>query len=581
MGEETPTTFAAKLILEGHTPEEVKAIMEQRNMNYPSVADVLNEFMSKKKRSVDELSEKSGVNSVSIQRIMNRQRNPSRNILLRIAMALSLSVEETQVLLKSGNCTTLSASRDRDLIIMDAIIHGKNYDDVNELLVSKDMPVLKESFKYYAFISYSHKDKETAQKLQKWLEHYHLPSKVLDDYPDIPQTLSPVFIDESDLVAIDGGLVDSLKGYLNESNYLIVICSPSSAQSKYVNEEVKYFIKELNRTDHIIPLIIEGTPNSKDSATECFPPAILELPYEHEPLGIDINVHKERGAFLRVVATLLKLNIDYFVSREEEERLREEKEKEKRRKARKKKRIIAFSLIAAALVIIAVILMPPSYDETLADNIMESSVAAYVRAGNQYESLRALTDTALNNPKEFINALHIYRNQISFAAMSDENSLLYLSDMMKTEKVMPWSGLPMNHEACEELLILPVNREDEYKNFADVLEFVMTDDYARKYYGSEYPKLLRELLDVDADISSELYQIVCVPHITGKYADDSPSAKGVASLFSSVAKQNEHLTGENAKQSAQSLTRLKGSRDKCIMNLNLTGAFEAYNKHKE
>ena len=442
-----------------------------------------------------------------------------------------------------------------------------------------NMPVLKENFKYYAFISYSHRDKEITQKLQKWLEHYHLPLKVFDDYPDIPQKLSPVFVDESDLVAKEGGLVDSLKGYLSESNYLILICSPASAQSKYVNQEVNYFINELKKADHIIPLIVDGKPNSGDASTECFPPAIRELPYELEPLGIDMNVHKERGAFLRVAATLLKLNIDYFISREEEERLREEERKKEEKKALRRKRITAFSLMLAVLVIIGIMLMPPSYDETLAEHIMEYSVVAYSKAGEQYESLRALTDTAIDNPSEFSSQLQWYRDRISFM-LFDENSLQYLSDMMKTGKVMPWSRVPMNQEACAELLTLPVNREDEYRKFADVLEFVMTDDYARKYYGSEYPKLLRELLEVDADIAAELWQIVCRPHI-GKYADNSPSAKSTASLLSFHPKQNEHLTGEDAEQSAESLTRLKGARNECLRNLNSAGAFDAYNNNKE
>ena len=87
------------------------------------------------------------------------------------------------------------------------------------------------TFKYYAFISYSHKDKKTAKKLQVWLEHYHIPSKIVESHPDLPKKLSPVFIDESDLVARDGSLTESLKSYLNESNYLILICSPSSAKS--------------------------------------------------------------------------------------------------------------------------------------------------------------------------------------------------------------------------------------------------------------------------------------------------------------------------------------------------------------
>ncbi|MBQ9389046.1 MAG: toll/interleukin-1 receptor domain-containing protein [Synergistaceae bacterium] len=86
-------------------------------------------------------------------------------------------------------------------------------------------------FKYYAFISYSHKDKKIAKKLQAWLEHYHLPSKVIESHPDLPKKLSPVFIDESDLIARDGSLTESLKHYLDESNYLILICLPNNAKS--------------------------------------------------------------------------------------------------------------------------------------------------------------------------------------------------------------------------------------------------------------------------------------------------------------------------------------------------------------
>ena len=199
--------------------------------------------------------------------------------------------------------------------------------------------VEEKAFKYYAFISYSHKDKKTAKKLQVWLEHFHLPSKVIESHPELPKKLSPVFIDELNLVARDGSLSESLKGYLNESQYLILICSPSSAKSPYVNDEVDYFMNELKRGDRIIPLIVDGLPHAKDESIECFPPAILELDREHEPLGIDLRTFGQKGAFLRVMATLLKLEIDYFISRAEEER--------------KKKAVIfsgATALIAAALV---------------------------------------------------------------------------------------------------------------------------------------------------------------------------------------------------------------------------------------
>ncbi len=194
----------------------------------------------------------------------------------------------------------------------------------------------QETFKYYAFISYSHKDQIIAKKLQNSLEHYHLPSALLKSHPNLPKNLTPIFMDESDLVAV-GPLKDTLETYLDKSNYLIVICSPSSAKSPYVNDEIKYFIDK-GRIGRIVPLIIEGVPHSDDPEKECFPPAIRDLPRDLEPLGIDFQKFDERSAFLRMIATLLQLDLDSFVSRII--------------KARRRK-IALLSFLASALMVIA------------------------------------------------------------------------------------------------------------------------------------------------------------------------------------------------------------------------------------
>ena len=181
------------------------------------------------------------------------------------------------------------------------------------------MEAESEGFKYYAFISYSHKDKKTAQRLHKRLRSYHLPSKLIQSHPELPKKLGDVFLDEANLVAKDGSLTESLRKYLDESNYLILICSPDSAKSPYVNDEVEYFMKT-GRRNHIVPLIARGIPCSKDPNAECFVPAILDLPRELEPLGIDMKTYGERDSFLRVIATTLGLDLDNFISIEERER---------------------------------------------------------------------------------------------------------------------------------------------------------------------------------------------------------------------------------------------------------------------
>ena len=219
-----------------------------------------------------------------------------------------------------------------------------------------------ETFDYYAFISYSHNDKDIAQKLQKRLERYHMPAKLLEDHPELPKKIAPIFRDESDLVARDGTLSDSLKGYLKESNYLILICSPNSAHSIYVNAEVDYFINTLHREDRIIPLIVDGLPHSKDSDMECFPPAILALDREHEPLGIDLKTFGRREAFLRVIATLLRLKYTDFKPREEEER---------------KRRAKIFGAVAAVFAMIAWYSFDLFYEVTYKDESLLSIANSY------------------------------------------------------------------------------------------------------------------------------------------------------------------------------------------------------------
>lgn len=169
-------------------------------------------------------------------------------------------------------------------------------------------------FDYYAFISYNHKDAKWAKQLQRQLEHYRLPSALYKEQPELPKRITPVFLDSSDLVA-RSSLLESLRAKLDASNYLIVLCSPNSAASPWVNDEVEYFIST-GRKDRIIPLIIDGEPHAANPARECYPPALASLSSHEELLGIDVQAYGRRGAFLRIIATLLDLRLDRVIARD-------------------------------------------------------------------------------------------------------------------------------------------------------------------------------------------------------------------------------------------------------------------------
>ena len=55
----------------------------------------------------------------------------------------------------------------------------------------------------------------------------------------MPDRFFPVFQDEKEL-PINADLGESIRKALERARFLIVICSPRSAVSRYVNEEVRY-----------------------------------------------------------------------------------------------------------------------------------------------------------------------------------------------------------------------------------------------------------------------------------------------------------------------------------------------------
>lgn len=170
-------------------------------------------------------------------------------------------------------------------------------------------------FKYYAFISYKHEDEKWAKWLQKRLETYRLP--VALQKQNCPKQLKPVFRDNTDMTP--GNLEEKLHENLELSNYLIVICSKNLAKgSHYVDYEMQTFM-DLGRGDKIIPFIVDGEPNSADPGNECFSEFIRNYP--GELLAANVKKDGKRTAALKVIASILKLNADDLIKRDEKRQI--------------------------------------------------------------------------------------------------------------------------------------------------------------------------------------------------------------------------------------------------------------------
>ena len=208
--------------------------------------------------------------------------------------------------------------------------------------------------KYFAFISYKREDEEWAKWFQNELENYHLPSTlngrtdISDILEEIPEAFRPpkndfrpVFRDIDELKA--GNLPEQIYNALQDSLNLVVICSPKSAKSEWVNKEIHDFIdigrKEgVDNIKNIFPFIVDGIPHAGDEK-ECFPKLLRELSSEQERIGGNVNEggnvgdeNRER-AFVKVLAGMLpeSVSFDMLWDRyDRDKKAREVREKEQR-----------------------------------------------------------------------------------------------------------------------------------------------------------------------------------------------------------------------------------------------------------
>ena len=185
--------------------------------------------------------------------------------------------------------------------------------------------------RYYAFLSYSHKDKELADWLHRELEKFRVPSSLagkLTANGVVPRRLTPIFRDQHDLSAGDDLAVE-IEAALAASQFLVVLCSPTAATSRWTNLEIESF-KRTRPEGCVLAAVVAGEPFASDipgrEDEECFPPG-LRYKYDRrghrtqkraEPLAADFRDGGEgsrRLAFLKLVAGMLGVGLDELVQR--------------------------------------------------------------------------------------------------------------------------------------------------------------------------------------------------------------------------------------------------------------------------
>lgn len=188
------------------------------------------------------------------------------------------------------------------------------------------------AYRYWAFLSYSHADSKAADRLHRWLERFRTPATLAGKpHPlgTIPDKLVPIFRDRHELAAASS-LGGEIQEALQASRYLIVLCSPAAARSRWVDEEIRRF-KRLHGEDRVLAAIVDGEPFT-DGADECLPAALRHRVGKDgkltrrkvEPIAADLRDDRDgwRTGALKVAAGMLDVGLDDLIQRDQLRRQR-------------------------------------------------------------------------------------------------------------------------------------------------------------------------------------------------------------------------------------------------------------------
>ena len=305
------------------------------------------------------------------------------------------------------------------------------------------------TIKYDAFISYRHAEPDSfvAQMLHKQLENFKLPKNVVrrkivqggalgDQNPSGEDSVAMsvnktrierVFRDKEEL-PLTTNLADPITEALENSEYLIVICSPRLPESMWCRKEIETFI-ELHDREHVLAVLVEGEPDTS------FPEELLYREVEEtqpdgsvikkripvEPLAADVRGadrkemrRKIKSELLRLAAPMFDCNYDDLKQRHRERRMR--------------KIIMTSVSISAACLLFGVVsttmALRIQHQNTQIQEQSDEIAAQAQEIEKQYRE--AKRNTAISRSKEAMNYLEEGDRMRAIATAQD--ALLDLSD---------------------------------------------------------------------------------------------------------------------------------------------------------
>ncbi len=398
-------------------------------------------------------------------------------------------------------------------------------------------------YRYRAFISYSHTDERAVSRLHSSLESYVIPQSVVAAHDLKSNRLRPIFRDRDELAAASS-LSAALQEALDSSEHLIVACSPQTAESRWVNEEVRYFLEHHPRGS-VLAVIVGGERFEFPEALryELDDSGVPDLAQPLEPMAADMREVGDglEAAKLKLAAAMVGVRYDDLARREQVER------------NRRLRRVAALSTVG---MIVAGLLA--AYAFVQRDIAIEQRAIAERESATANRVVDFLTDTfrvadpATENPQE-ITAINVLdRGAERLRSELEEEPVVRARLMATVGDVYENLGL---FEPAEEMFetSLAIDRSDEGR-IAERL-VALAEIKLRKAEIDQIEPILQEaLLEMSADPDRRL--LAQIESIRGRTALIHARLDDALRHLSTAVKGYTATNGEDDLTTAREKSRL-------------------------
>ena len=125
------------------TAKDIKFFLNEYEQEFRSISfsEFLNDIIYDKELTPAEVAKKSGQGEY-VYKVIRGERKPSRDVTIAIAVGMTLSLDETQLLLRIAKWAMLDPRDKRDSIIIYSIKEKHTIDQLNDLLFDMEQQTL-------------------------------------------------------------------------------------------------------------------------------------------------------------------------------------------------------------------------------------------------------------------------------------------------------------------------------------------------------------------------------------------------------------------------------------------------------